>query len=357
MSCLQAGRMAQAIVDMGFNGSLLFLDATLSETLPRAMLAATSLRAQRTAVVVWNHAFAQRLARRSWVKLLQEVQPTNVRWASVGNNLFDDRLAREIRCGKRSQCGCSDPSTGYVDCLAGVFNLVTLALHGKAESLRRTILRAELAGIHGLPAVGFANSIAGDARWMSRAPNASQIRMLVDCGGIGGHRSKEVMEQPALLNMLFAGVDKYHAAHPHGMKVNSTTFNCEDIRMNVLHRGKLKPANFDILAYYDVYATVASDPLGYAATVPEAQAAGAAVLLAGDAVGAELFEEGVTGFEAETTGDVQRALEIVESGLGSGELRVRIHEAARQRFSARRALRHILAGLFPDLAKRKQLRY
>lgn len=197
VACWQAGRMAQAVTGMGLQGSLLSLDAALHETLPTALLAAAAVQ-QRAAVVVWNHASAQGLARRSWVRRLQAVEPTNVRWASVGSNLLDDQLSKDASCRKRLHCGCSDPHNGYVDCLAGVFNLATLALHEQVDALQDTIRRGHLSGIQRLPAVGFANSIAAEVLWspadLPQRKNASEIRMMVDCGGNGNNHGKKAAD-------------------------------------------------------------------------------------------------------------------------------------------------------------------
>lgn len=372
LSCWQAGSMAQAVIGMGLNGSLLFLDAALRDTLPRALLLAAALK-QRAAVVVVNHALAQSLGGHSWVRLLQEAQPPNVRWASVGNNLLDNQLVKDISCEGKSNCGCSDPHTGYVDCLAGVFNLATLTLHDRMELLRHTIHRGEIAGIRKLPALAFTNTMAIEAPWAnvwSRRVNVSQMRMMVDCGGInvsGGSLERPVMEE-AMLNRLFAGIDSYHAANPFGLRVNTTTFNCEDIRVNVLHRGRLEPAQLlDTLASFDIYVPVDSDPVSYATTVPQAQMAGVAVLSLGTdhysslrghgvpysavqlELGTELLDTGVTGFMPKTKGDIQRALGNIERDVASNKLRRRIHASAKRRFSARRALQHVLLGLFPEL--------
>merc|ERR1719424_651915 len=242
-----------------------------------------------------------------------------MRWATAGSNLVNDLLARNLHCSGRSYCGCSDPLYGYVDCLGGTFDLVTMTLHDNVKLLEKTI-HGQLSGTERLPRVGFTNSIGAEAVWAtasSRGLNRSEIRMMVDCGGNG---NAAIMQQSSL--MIFEGVDMYYAANPHGLRVKATTFNCQDIRPDVLHLGRLDPAKFlDTLTNFDVYAIVVSDAVGHVSAVAQVQMAGIAVLAVGSGVlNSQLFEEGVTGFVTETPPDVQRALETIG---GSTSTRVR----------------------------------
>jgi len=368
LACWQAGSMAQAVVGMGLQGTLLFLDASLHETLPRALLAAAALR-QRAAVVVWNHASAQHLASRPWVKLLQAAQPDNALWASVGSNLLDDRLAKDISCGKRPHCGCSDPQNTYVDCLAGAFSLVTLPLPDQVDVLRDTIQRGKLSGIQGCPSAAFANGIAAKVLWspdnsdgvvetLPRGKPAPEIHMLVDCGGDNAtHPSKEAMEQ-SLLNRLWAGVDRYHGAQPLRKNVSVTMANCRSMHKKIpiakasfVHAERLDPAKlFSTLSSLDVYVTVGSDSRDHVSIIPQVQMGGVAVLSIGNALSKEVFEEGVTGFTADTPSEVHQALESIDKRLMGNVLKRQIHESALTRFSARGALEQVILGLFPALA-------
>lgn len=352
VACWQVGRMAQAVTAMGLQGSLLSADAALHETLPTALLAAAAVQ-QRAAIVVWNHASAQGLARRPWVRRLLAVQPSNVRWASVGGNVLDDRLAKDLSCRNRPHCGCSDPHDVYVDCLAGVFSLATVALHEQVDALRNTIQRGHLSGIEGLPAAAFANSIAAEVLWsphdVIHRKNAGDIRMLVDCSR-DNRRTKAA-------ELFFAGVQRYHEAHPSGTSISITTVNCRDVQKDSGDASRsLKPIQrldasklLGALSSFDVYATVAFDQNDYSVMVPQIQMAGVAVLSGGSMLSEETFEQGVTGFAVGTSSDVQQALESIEGRLVDNALRKQIHASAVQRFSAHQALEQVILGLFPEL--------
>jgi len=362
-SCFQAGSMAKAAISMGLNGSLLHLDYNLRESLPRALLVASSLK-QRTAVIVWDHAIAQTLVNREWIRLLQMAEPGNVRWASIGNNLRDDRLARDtlscmdhvnLQTGEygHSDCGCSDVHSGYADCLAGLFNLAVLMLHRKADNLRSLLGRRRLSGAEPVFSAVYTNSVAAETLWnstWSRRSNVNDLRIMVDCSG----NSEQRTDEESILEMLWRGVDRYHAANPRRLRVNATTFNCQmDVHPDVLHLGELSPARFlEDLQSYDAYIPVSTDAVSYANRVPQAQVAGLAVLSIHNDLGREFIEEAVTGFLPQRNVDVQHALETIEQGLVSNTLRRHIHEAAQQRFSARKALQDILVALFPNIVRK-----
>lgn len=344
-ACWEAGSFALALIDMGLNGTLLFRDTLLPETLPRAILKAERTAShKRTAVITFDHAISQNLVQRPWMANLLGVQPPDVHWASIGNNLFHDRLARDVECGKRPNCGCLDPQMGYIDCLAGVFDLATLALHETRDELYRTIKAAHLPGSHSLPAVGFVNDIvSGVAKAHRRA--SSDIRVLVDCGRRLAHLPQKEPED--LLDILFAGVYKFQSSYIENRTITTTLLNCKDDRATHVELKKLSHAEFlHKISSSDIYTSVIATPGRHVAGVAEAQVMGVPILSLGGIVAPELFQEGLSGFTVGAPFDVQDALERIKRRMGNSSWGSRIRDWAQPRFSARKATEKVLSQLF-----------
>lgn len=345
-TCWQAGSLALALIDMGLNGTLLFRDTLLSENLPRAILKAEQSNShKRTAVITFDHALSQNLVQRPWIANLLGVQPPDVHWASIGNNLFHDRLARDVDCSNQSECGCSDPNTGYMDCLAGVFNLVTVPLHDTVTELHHTIQAAQLTSPHEIPEVGFANHIVAGVAKSSRPAPSEEIRVLVDCGRRLGHLPNKEPED--LLDILFAGVYKFQSRYSENRTIVTTLLNCKDDRATIVELQQLSHSQFlHMISSSDVYTSVTATPSKHVAGFPEAQMIGVPILSLGGIVAPELFQEGISGFTVAAPADVEWALEKIEQRLGNDQWRRRIHDWAQQSFSARKAAEEILSQLF-----------
>jgi hypothetical protein len=341
--------MALALMDMGLNGTLLFQDASFSENLPSAILKAErSSTHKRTAVITFNHALSQNLVQRPWIANLLGVQPSAVHWASVGNNLFHDRLASDVACANRSDCGCSDPTNGYIDCLAGVFDLVTLDEHEAAADLRSTVQvaqQADQADPHKLPAVAFANFVAEGVDITDHPPSPAEIRLLVDCAHTLAHLPDKAPED--LLDILFAGVYKIQSNDYENRTITTTLLNCEDDRATHVELKKISQSAFlDMISSSDAFASVTASHVDHVSGLADAQLMGVPILSIGGTVAPELFQEGLTGFTITAPADVQIVLDTIEQRLGNNLWRKRIHDWALPRFSARKAIKQILSQMF-----------